>query len=213
MLYSENIKFQNGKLTVTDKHGQVLAPKTAVKKATNRLYNWWLDFKLYIIHCVSECMPIFTIRKFIFQMAGIKIDHGATIHMGVRFFEPKGIYVGEDSKIGFRSFLDGRAPLKIGKHVDIASEVMIYNSAHDLEAQDFKAADEAVEIQDYVFIGPRAIILPGVTIGKGAVVAAGAVVTRNVGEFEIVGGVPAKVIGERKNKNPQYRLGRARLFQ
>ncbi|MFI5205556.1 MAG: DapH/DapD/GlmU-related protein, partial [Candidatus Paceibacterales bacterium] len=65
----------------------------------------------------------------------------------------------------------------------------------------------------YVFIGPRAIILPGVKIGKGAVVAAGAVVTTSVKDFEIVGGVPAKVIGERKNKNPRYKLGRARLFQ
>ena len=66
---------------------------------------------------------------------------------------------------------------------------------------------------DYVFIGPRVIILPGVKIGKGAVVAAGAVVTKDVSEFTIVGGVPAKEIGERKNKKPNYKLGRARLFQ
>lgn len=64
-----------------------------------------------------------------------------------------------------------------------------------------------------MFIGPRAIILPGVKIGKGAVVAAGAVVTKDVEKFTIVGGVPAKVVGERKNKNPSYKLGRARLFQ
>ena len=101
----------------------------------------------------------------------------------------------------------------IGNHVDIASSVMIYNSEHDLEKADFSARTEPVKIEDYVFIGPRAIILPGVKIGKGAVVAAGAVVTEDVPDFAIVGGVPAKVIGERKNKNPNYRLGRARLFQ
>ena len=55
--------------------------------------------------------------------------------------------------------------------------------------------------------------MPGVTIGRGAVVAGGAVVTKDVPDFAIVGGVPAKVIGERNNKNPNYRLGRARLFQ
>jgi maltose O-acetyltransferase len=90
---------------------------------------------------------------------------------------------------------------------------MIYNSEHDLSEADFSAITASVEIGDYVFIGPRAIILPGVTIGKGAVVAAGAVVTKNVPEFAVVGGVPAKVIGERENKNPNYKLGRPRLFQ
>ena len=90
---------------------------------------------------------------------------------------------------------------------------MIYNSEHDLEKDDFSPIEAPVEIGDYVFIGPRVIILPSVKIGKGAVVAAGAVVTKSVQDFEIVGGVPAKVIGERKHKDLHYRLGRARLFQ
>jgi len=64
-----------------------------------------------------------------------------------------------------------------------------------------------------VFIGPRAIILPGVTVGKGAVVAAGAVVTKDIPDFSIVGGVPAQIIGERKTKDLHYKLGRARWFR
>ena len=109
--------------------------------------------------------------------------------------------------------MDGRDKLTIGNHVDIASSVMIYNSEHNIESGDFMAVDGPVKIGDYVFVGPRAIILPGVTIGKGAVVAAGAVVTKDVPEYAIVGGVPAKIIGERKNKDLNYKLGRARLFQ
>lgn len=133
--------------------------------------------------------------------------------MWASFFNPGNILIGEDTIIGDHAFLDGRAELKIGNHVDLASSVMIYNSEHDLESVDFHAREEAVEIGDYCFIGPRVIILPGVKIGKGAVIAAGAVVSKNVPDFAIAGGVPAQIIGERRNKNPKYRLGRARLFQ
>ncbi|MBU1066911.1 acyltransferase, partial [Patescibacteria group bacterium] len=137
----------------------------------------------------------------------MKIGRGSVIHMWANFFQPKNIKIGEGSIIGDRVFLDGRAKLTIGNHVDIASNVLIYNSEHDIEAEDFSAREEPVEIDDYVFIGPRVIILPGVKIGKGAIVAAGAVVSKNVPNFAIAGGVPAKTIGERKNKNLKYKLG------
>jgi maltose O-acetyltransferase len=109
--------------------------------------------------------------------------------------------------------LDGRDKLVIGNHVDFASEVMIYNAQHDINSEKFNAITAPVIIEDYVFIGPRVIILPGVTIHKGAVVGAGAVVTKDVLEFTIVGGVPAKEIGQRQNKNPNYKLGRAAWFR
>jgi maltose O-acetyltransferase len=133
--------------------------------------------------------------------------------MWARFFQPKNIYIGEDTIIGDHCFLDGREKLIIGSHVAVASQVLIYNSEHDINSNDFRAVEEPVEIEDYCFIGARAILLPGVKIGRGAVVASGAVVTKDVPSLTIVGGVPAKEIGKRKIKNLNYRLGRARLFQ
>lgn len=213
MLYKDNIHVSLKGVKFTDKHGNPLTVSAASQKAVIRMVNWIIDFELMILHAVSEHCPSRMIRHTLFQMAGVKIGRGSVVHMGVRFFMPGGVIIGEDSIVGFRTFLDGRKSLKIGSHVDIASEVMIYNSEHSLESDKFEATEEPVEIGDYTFIGPRAIILPGVKVGRGAIVAAGAVVTRDVPEFAIVGGVPAKVIGERKQKDLHYKLGRARLFQ
>jgi len=195
-----------------DKQGKVLSSKEVFLKIINRIANWFLDFELMVLRCVGY-IPFHIIRKNIYRLFGVKIGRGSTIHMWANFFMPKNIKIGNDSIIGNNAFLDGRAPLVIGNHTDIASEVMIYNSEHNINSIDFSAREEKVEIGDYCFIGPRVIILPGVKIGKGCVIGAGAVVTKDVTDFSVVGGVPAEVIGERKNKNPEYRLGRARLFQ
>lgn len=192
--------------------GNSLSSMEASNKAVNRVFNWILDFELLLITWAG-LFPCHFFRLFIYNLVGMKIGKGSRIHVGARFYYPPNIKIGEGTIIGDNVFLDGRDKLTIGSHVDIASSVMIYNSEHDLSKDDFSAIEAPVEIEDYVFIGPRAIILPGVKIGKGAVVAAGAVVVKDVPDYSIVGGVPAKVIGERANKNPSYRLGRARLFQ
>jgi maltose O-acetyltransferase len=212
MPYSENIHFSSRGIRLTDKHGHPLTVREAIKRALVRFHNWGLDFQLLIVNCVGHC-PFWFWRRTVYQLAGVKIGTRSKIHVFCRFFEPKGISIGEDTLIGESAFLDGRASLKIGNHVDIASQVLIYNSDHDTESEDFHAVEAPVEIGDYVFIGPRVIILPGVKIGKGAVIAAGAVVTRDVAPYKIVAGVPAKEIGERQRKDLHYRLGRSRLFQ
>lgn len=158
-------------------------------------------------------IPSHYVRRFVYRFWGIKIGKGSAVHMGAVFYYPRNISIGDDSIIGEGAVLDGRDKLVIGSHVDIASEVMIYNGEHDINDEKFKPVFSPVTIEDYVFIGPRVIILPGVTIHKGAVVGAGAVVTKDVEEFKVVGGVPAKEIGERQNKNPGYKLGRAAWFR
>ncbi len=213
MLYSENIKITSKGINFSDKQGNALTYRAAIGKILSRIYNWYLDFKLFFVHLVSLHVPFYSIRKFVFHLSGIKIGRGSVIHMGCKFFEPKGVIIGNDTIIGDRVFLDGRKLLKIGDHVDIATEVMIYNSEHDINDKYFRARSDLVEIEDFCFIGPRAIILPGVKVGRGAVVAAGAIVTKNVPNFAIVGGIPAKILGERVNKVLNYTLGRARLFQ
>lgn len=195
-----------------DKNGKKLTFSQVVSKVVNRFANYFLDFELMLLRWIGH-IPSHTIRNIKYKFFGIKMGKGSTFHMWANFFYPKNIVIGEDTIIGDHAFLDGRDKLVIGNHTDIASSVMIYNSEHDLSKDDFSAMVAPVEIGDYVFVGPRVTIMPGVKIGNGAVVAGGAVVTKDVDPFTIVGGVPAKLIGERKNKNPNYKLGRARLFQ
>lgn len=197
---------------IKDKQGRVLTAGEVFKKIIIRLENILLEFQVFILHLVGY-IPFHCCRRFFYRLAGIKIGKGSTIHTGAKFYDPRNIVIGEDSIIGEGIVLDGRAQLTIGSHVDVATDVMIYNSQHDMESDSFQAEDKAVIIENYVFIGPRVIILPGVKIGKGAVIGAGAVVTKDVAPFAIVGGVPAKIIGERKNKNLNYKLGRARWFR
>lgn len=192
--------------------GKPLSTNEASKKVANRVFNWILDFEL-LLTTWAGLVPSHLFRLFFYTLAGVQIGSGSRIHIGARFFYPANVKIGKGTIIGDNVFLDGRDKLIIGDNVDIASDVMIYNSKHDINSEDFHAVSASVEIGDYVFIGPRVIILPGVKIGRGAIVAAGAVVTKDVSEYMIVGGVPAEVIGERKIKDLHYRLGRARLFQ
>jgi len=195
-----------------DRMGNSLTTDEAFKKIILRFQNYLLDFEIMILRWTGH-IPFHFLRKFIYQIYGVNIGRGSVIHMWCNFFNPKGITIGEDTIIGDHAFLDGRASLTVGNHVSIASSVMIYNSEHDVNTDDFQAIEDKVIIEDYVYIGARVIILPGIRIGKGAVVASGAVVTKNVDSLGIVGGVPAKGIGTRQIKHLNYHLGRARLFQ
>jgi maltose O-acetyltransferase len=212
MLFSEHIIFSGRGLEFKDKQGRSLSLGKAFKKIGKRLMSYVEDFELLIVR-MTGYVPVHLFRYLIYTLAGVKIHWSAHLHMGTQFFNPAGVEIGKGTIVGQNAFLDGRSKLSIGQYVDIASDVMIYNSEHDINSEFFDAVSAPVVIGDYVFIGPRAIILPGVTIAKGAVIAAGAVVTKDVPEYSIVGGVPAKIIGERQVKNLKYKLGRSRLFQ
>lgn len=183
-----------------------------IRKVQQRIGAIINEFIVFLIHLVGF-VPSHHIRRFFYRLAGMTIGKGSTIHTGARFYNPSGIYIGKDTIIGEGVVLDGRAPLSIGDHVAFASEVMVYNAEHDIHDASFGPVMDEVVIEDYVFVGPRAIILPGVHIGKGAVVAAGAVVTKDVPAFTVVGGVPAKIITQRQLKEPTYKLGRAAWFR
>lgn len=195
-----------------DRTGKELNTEELIEKVYIRIFTICGEFGLFFIHLVGQ-IPSHHIRRFFYRLAGMSIGKSSTIQMGARFHNPGNISIGDDTIIGESATLDGRAKLTIGNHVAIASEVMVYNAEHDIHDQHFRPIMEPVTIEDYVFVGPRAIILPGVTVGKGAVVGAGAVVTKHIEPFSVVGGVPARTISKRTINDPQYKIGRAALFR
>jgi len=171
------------------------------------------DFSLYIATLVGF-IPSHTIR-IIFYRCILKIHLGKSsiIYWGCRFFKPSGITIGHNSIIGNDVFLDGRNGLFIGNNVNISGEVRIFTEEHDVENQNFSGIGAPVYIEDWAYIASRAIILPGVKIGQGAVVAAGAVVTKDIEPWIVVGGIPAKFIKKRPILKYTLNTKRKRLFQ
>lgn len=112
------------------------------------------------------------------------------------------ISIGNNSSIGERSFLQDMAKITIGENVLMGIECMFFTSNHGTLRDELISKQPSVFkeiiIEDDVWIGSRAIILPGVRIKKGAVVGAGAIVTKDVPEYAIVGGSPAKIIKYRE---------------
>lgn len=131
---------------------------------------------------------------------------GSAVQSDCRFLNPSKVYLGDRNVINFGCLLDGRKfPIHTGSNVSIGPEATILTLGHDPQSPDFADRGGEIVIGDRVWIGYRAIILPGVTIGEGAVVGAGTVVTRNVAAYTIVAGNPGKVIGQR-NPDLRYEL-------
>lgn len=201
----------------------------------------FIDFWVFLA-TITGYIPSHTIRLFFYRnLFRIKIGKDSSIHWHAEFNQPSGIAIGHNTIIGNDAFLDGRyfrkwekirtpgrwekfmvyfrdfvhpsfRPLSIGNNVSIAGEVRIYTMQHDIDDPDFREIGAPVAIDDYVVIGSRVTILPGVHIGKGAVIASGAVVTKDVEPYAVVGGVPAQLIRNR-SKDLRYTLKFARLFQ
>ncbi|UYO40492.1 CatB-related O-acetyltransferase [Rhodopseudomonas palustris] len=133
---------------------------------------------------------------------------GHNVRLGKRLFVSKGrVSIGNDVYIGAYSYLDGN--ISIGNDVMLANNVTIVGGDHvfrTVGVATFAAPREhwnRTTIEDNCWIGHGAIILNGVTVGQGAIVAAGAIVTRDVAPYDIVAGNPAKVLGRRFGEDQQ----------
>lgn len=143
---------------------------------------------------------------------GFKISKESFIFLGCKFDCTKGLVIGKNSVINARCRLDNRGGIDIGENVSVSSDVIILTAEHDMDTHDFAGRNKKVIIEDYVWIGTRAMVLPGITVSRGALIAAGSIVTKDVPAFSVVAGVPARFIKKRP-ENINYDASYSRLFQ
>lgn len=148
----------------------------------------WIYNKLY------NYIPLFFFKRILLRKTGVVIPDSSVIHTPVRFFGIGKIEIGEHTTINPGCYLDNRMQIKIGNNVSVAHDTKIYTLGHDIDNPLFIGKGMPVEICDYVCIFSNVLVMPGVKIGKGSVIYPGSVVTKNVGEYEVYAGNPAKFI-------------------
>lgn len=171
------------------------------------------ELRLYLCNEVVSGLPSRRLRHLFYKrVMKFRLHPQSSLFMHCTFDCAEGLSVGKFSIIHAGCRIDPRGGVRIGNRVQVSQQAMIITADHLMNSPVFESRQRPVVVEDYAWIGPRAIILPGVTVGRGAVVAAGAVVNKNVEPYTMVGGVPAKVIGER-NTELSYGDHYSRLFQ
>lgn len=164
-----------------------------IKKALLNSFNLFTAFIMWL--------PFKCIRWIYIKCFMSKVGNKVCIMRNVEIRKPRNIYIGNNVIINKNVLLDGRGgKIVIGNNVDIAQESNIWTLEHDPHDDYHSDKGGDVFIDDYVWIASRCTILPQIKIGKGAVIATGSIVTKNIETMNIVGGIPAKQIGVRKSK-------------
>ena len=157
-------------------------------------------------------VPSYVLRNNIAKyLYGLRLGSKSNIHFGVIFLSPWRIKIGDNCNVQMNCLLDGRGNLTIHNNVDITLGVKIFTEQHDINSPDYDTVKKEVVIHDNVVIGSYSLILPGVIINDGAVIAAGSVVPKDIPEYVMAAGNPA-VVKRDRNRDINYKLNFRRPF-
>lgn len=141
---------------------------------------------------------LWSIRYFLLRVTGVDIGKDSSVQ-AAKFFGFGKLKIGNNTIVNSGCYLDNRRGIYIGNYVVIAHDTKIYTLGHDYNDHKFSTKGAPVNIEDYVIVFANVLIMPGVTIKKGAVVLPGSVVSKDVEEMSVVGGNPAKLIKMRES--------------
>jgi acetyltransferase-like isoleucine patch superfamily enzyme len=136
---------------------------------------------------------------------GFRIGPASSVLTGFKVSQRGNLRIGAHCVINNSCRFDNRFPITIGDNVSITYGTMILTKGHDIDDPLFRTKGAPVDIGDYAWVCARVTLLPGVKLGKGCVVLSGAVVSKDVPEYHVVGGNPARFIRERP-RNQAYSL-------
>ncbi|MBV8956616.1 MAG: acyltransferase [Solirubrobacterales bacterium] len=157
-------------------------------------------FNLLITHLPGHWLRLLWLR-----LLGVRIGSGTIIFRGTTVFGARELQLGERVHVGFRVVLDARGGIRVGEDVNISSDVQLLTARHAVHSPEFEREVAPIVIEDHVWVATRAMVLAGVKAARGAVIAAGAIATRDVPELTVVAGVPATATGSRRS-DLSYRL-------
>lgn len=165
------------------------------------IYSWLTNILWVVVDLLPQIL-----RLAIFKLMLKKFGKASTIDYGTYIRYPSQVRIGEHTMINrgcrmLASFHHKDVEIVIGNHVAVAPEACFLAAGHDYRQLNLPDTAASIVVGDYVWIGARSVILQGVTIGEGAVVAAGSVVTNDVPAYSVVGGCPARVIKNRELRN------------
>lgn len=160
--------------------------------------NCLIYFTDFLLNDIVAYIPCWAIRRCCYHLKGMKTGKRTTVNMHNLVKAARNISIGDCCHVNRGVILDGRGGLKIGNNVSVSYNVVLMTGGHDPNSIDFKGRFSPIVIEDNVWIGVNATVLQNVKIGKGAVVAAGAVVTKDVPPYTFVAGIPARAIGNRR---------------
>lgn len=159
------------------------------------------ELLLYICNYIIRYLPSRRIRLLFYKKGmGFDLAPNTFIFIETYFTSRKHFKTLGNTVINAGCYIDTRALVSIGRNVSISPRVTILTGDHDVYDKNVLARFRPVTIGDNVFIGYGAILLPGITVAEGAVICAGSVVTKDVGAYEIVGGVPGKKVAMRPSQ-------------
>lgn len=159
----------------------------------------WNGFAIFFFRLFAG--PVFRYyRSVALRLWGAKIGKRCAIAASAKIWAPWQLEVGDYVALGPRSEIYNVARIVMGSNITVSQGAYLCTASHDISKIKKPLVTKSIQLGDSTWIGARAIVLPGVTIGEGAVVAAGAVVTKDVESWTVVGGNPAKFIKKRELK-------------